>query len=148
MQVRSVCVVVALAVALAVPAGADSQRPMKGSVEGHDEYGSCGEGLIQITSFATGTVTHLGLTEMVSPVCFTPDYTVVGPWRFTLTAANGDEVHGLVTDFVFTDYGFDLFATITGGTGRFHHATGELTFPTVSDGSGFWSAKIEGWISY
>lgn len=151
MQVRSVCVIVALTIAaLAVPAGADSQRPLKGSLEGHDEYGlPCGDGLgITITSTATGTITHLGQAEMISPVCLGWDGNVIGTWPFTFRAANGDEVHGFVTSWAFTDYGFDLFATITGGTGRFSDAAGELTFPTVSDGSGVWTSDIEGWISY
>jgi hypothetical protein len=116
-------------------------------LDGVDEYGAC-EGGTLVTSSATGTMTHLGKTVMVSPVCLGPDYLPIGPWTFTLTAANGDEVHGIITDWVFTDYGFDLFGTITGGTGRFADASGELTFPTVSTGTGHWSARVEGWIGY
>jgi hypothetical protein len=81
-------------------------------------------------------------------VCVTPEYDVIGTWPFTITAANGDAVSGVITDWAFTEYGFDLFATITGGTGRFAGATGELTFPTYSSGTGTWSEDVLGWISY
>jgi len=123
---------------------------MAGHIEGHDEYGSeCGgPGSFLLTSYGVGQITHFGESLMVSPVCVGEDGNPIGPWTFVFSAANGDEVSGEVTGFTFTDYGFDLFATIAGGTGRFAGATGELIFPTVSDGSGVWTSEIEGWITY
>lgn len=154
MQKRTRWVIFALAVlALSIPARAlDALRPVRGSLEGHDEYGlpaSCGDGLgFILTSTGIGQVAHFGNAVMVSPVCLASDYSVIGEWSFTITGANGDALSGVITDWVYTDYGFDLFATVTGGTGRFAGATGELTFPTVSSGTGVWSSTIEGWISY
>jgi hypothetical protein len=153
MKKRIAWLVPALAVlALSTAATAlDQQRPVTGHLDGHDEYGlpgSCGDGGFTLTSTAVGQVAHLGDAVMVSPVCLGSDYSVIGEWTFTITGANGDAVSGVVTGFAYTDYGFDLYATVTGGTGRFAGATGELTFPTLSDGSGVWSSGVEGWISY
>jgi hypothetical protein len=154
MQKRTLSLIVALTVlVLSVPARAlDEQRPVTGTLDGYDEYGlpgSCGGGLgFTLTSTAFGQVAHLGRAVMVSPVCLASDYSVIGEWRFTITGANGDTVSGVVTDWAYTSYGFDLFATVTGGTGRFDGATGDLTFPTLSSGTGVWSSTIEGWISY
>jgi hypothetical protein len=139
--------------ALAIPARAqDPQRPVTGSLEGYDQYGlpgSCGGGLgVTLTSTGIGQVAHFGNAVMVSPVCLASDYSVIGEWSVTITGANGDALSGLITGWVYTDYGFDLFATVTGGTGRFAGATGKLTFPTVSSGTGFWSSTVEGWIAY
>jgi hypothetical protein len=154
MQKRTRWIIGALAVlALTIPAAAqDPQRPVTGSLEGSDEYGlpgSCGDGLgVSLTSTGMGQVAHFGNAVMISPVCLASDYSVIGDWPFTITGANGDAVGGVITGWVYTDYGFDLFATVTGGTGRFAGATGELIFPTVSDGTGVWSSTVEGWISY
>ena len=154
MQKRTRWSIVALAVlALSIPVSAlDAQRPVVGNIEGYDEYGlpgSCGDGLgVALTSTGIGQVAHFGNAVMVSPVCLASDYSVIGEWSFTITGANGDTVSGVVTGFAYTEYGFDLFATVTGGTGRFAGATGELTFPTVSAEAGIWSSTIEGWISY
>lgn len=152
MHKRTGWLIVALAVlALSIPATAlDEQRPVTGTLEGYDEYGGpCGEGLgISLTSTGIGQIAHFGKAVMVSPVCLGADYSVIGEWPFTITGANGDAVSGVVTGWEFTEYGFDLFAAITGGTGRFDGATGELVFPTVSEGAGVWSGTVEGWISY
>ena len=154
MQKRTLSLIVVVAVlALSVSARAlDEQRPLTGTMEGYDEYGlpgSCGGGLgLPLTSTGTGQVAHFGKAVMVSPVCLAADFSVIGEWRFTITGANGDAISGVVTGWVFTSYGFDLFATITEGTGRFAGATGDLTFPTLSNGTGVWSSTIEGWISY
>ena len=152
MQKRCAWVIFALVVGtISVSASAlNGPRPLAGHVKGYDEYGSeCGgPGSFQLTSYGVGQITHLGKSLMVSPVCVGQDGNPIGTWTFTFTAANGDKVTGEVTGFTYTDYGFDLFATITGGTGRFAGATGELTFPTLSTGSGVWSSEIEGWITY
>jgi hypothetical protein len=57
-------------------------------------------------------------------------------------------VGGVLTNVVYTSYGFDLYASITWGTGRFAGATGELVSPTTSTGTGLWSSEVEGWITY
>jgi hypothetical protein len=126
-------------------------RTVKGYLVGSDEYGdACGGGQgVTIVSTGTGTVSHFGKTVMVSTTCVDlSDFSTIGPVPFSLKAANGDEAGGFLTDFVFTSYGFDLYTSITWGTGRFEGATGELVFPTESTFTGVWSSGVEGWIIY
>lgn len=126
-------------------------RQISGTIAGTDEYGTaCGEGEgIWLTSTAGGILTHLGRTTMVSTLCLSlSDYSIIGPAPYTLTAANGDEIGGMITGVVYTAYGFDMYTSVTGGTGRFEGVSGELVWPTVSDGSGIWTAGVEGWIRY
>jgi hypothetical protein len=122
-----------------------------GYIDGSDEYGdACGNGLgVLITSTGTGTVSHFGKAVMVSTSCVNlSDFSSIGPTPFSLSAANGDEAGGFLTDVVFTSYGFDLYTSITWGTGRFTGATGELVFPTNSTYTGVWTSRVEGWITY
>jgi hypothetical protein len=131
--------------------GRSVSRQLAGTITGSDEYGAvCGEGAgILITSTGTGTVSHLGLTVMVATTCVNlSDYSAIGPAPFVLRAANGDEVQGLLTNVVYTAYGFDMYTTVTGGTGRFQGATGELVFPTASNMTGVWTSGVQGWIAY
>ena len=131
-----------------LPAGA---RAVKGSLEGSDEYGDfCGGGAgVLITSTGIGTVSHFGKAVMVSTTCVDlVDFSVIGPTPFSIEAANGDRVEGWLTDFAYTLYGFDLYTTVTGGTGRFEGATGEIVFPTKSTYTGVWTSGVEGWIIY
>lgn len=126
-------------------------RPVRGVFVGSDAYGAlCGEGAgITVTSTGLGTLSHLGRTEMVQIMCFDPiSYAVIGTSTWTMTAANGDQIEGVMTGFTFTAYGFDLYLEITGGTGRFAEASGELTAYVYSDGSGVWTSPTDGWISY
>ena len=118
-------------------------RAVKGHVDGSDQYGDlCGGGQgILIVSTGTGTISHFGKAVMVSTSCVNrADFSAIGPTPFSIKAANGDEAGGFLTDFTFTSYGFDLYTSITWGTGRFEGATGELVWPTVSTGTGIWSS--------
>ncbi len=136
---------------LASSTAAAAPRPVSGTIVGSDQYGAaCGGGAgVILVSTGKGTVSHLGLTVMVSTMCLNlSDYSVIGPAPFTLRGANGDELGGLLTGVVYTAYGFDLQTTVTSGTGRFHGATGELVFPTVSTGPGAWSSGVRGWIRF
>ncbi len=129
----------------------DARRPLTGYIDGSDAYGdACGDGLgVLVTSTGTGTVSHFGNAVLVQTTCINlADFSVIGPAPYTLTAANGDTVGGVLTNVVYTSYGFDLYSSISWGTGRFAGATGELVSPTTSTGSGTWSSKVEGWISY
>ena len=135
------------------PLGAsqNQQRPVKGYIEGSDQYGdACGDGQgVLITSTGIGTVSHFGNSVMVATTCVNlSDFSAIGPAPFSIQAANGDEVGGVLTDVVYTDYGFDLYTSIPWGTGRFAGATGALVFPTTSTGTGVWTSGVEGWISY
>jgi len=126
-------------------------RPVTGRLDGSDEYGDvCGDGEgVTIVSTAVGTVSHFGKSVMVSSTCVKlTDFSVIGPAPFSIRAANGDQIGGYLTDVAYTSYGFDLFTSITWGTGRFEAATGELVFPTRSTYSGSWWSGVEGWIVY
>jgi hypothetical protein len=126
-------------------------RAIKGHVDGSDQYGApCGEGQgILITSTGRGTVSHFGNAVMVTTSCVNlTDFSAIGETPYSLRAANGDEVGGLLTNIVFTSYGFDLYTSVTWGTGRFAGATGEIVWPTTSNGTGIWTSEVEGWISY
>jgi hypothetical protein len=126
-------------------------RPVEGYLDGSDEYGDvCGAGAgIMLTSTGVGTVSHFGKAVMVSTTCLNlSDFSVIGPVPFSIRAANGDEISGYLTDFAYTSYGFDLYTSITSGTGRFAGATGELVFPTHSTGTGIWWSGVGGWIAY
>ncbi len=126
-------------------------RPVTGRLDGSDEYGDvCGGGEgVPIVSTGVGTVSHFGKSVMVSTTCVKlSDFSVIGPTPFSIQAADGDQVGGFLTDFAYTDYGFDLYTSITWGTGRFEGATGELVFPTHSTGTGVWWSGVEGWIVY
>ena len=124
-------------------------RAVTGHLEGSDQYGDlCGDDQgVLIVSTGTGTISHFGKAVMVSTMCVS-GYDVIGPTPFSIKAANGDEAGGFLTDFAFTSYGFDLYTSITWGTGRFEGATGALVFPTASTGTGVWSSGVEGWITY
>lgn len=127
------------------------QLPVTGHLDGSDEYpGLCGDGQgFLIVSTGTGPIAHFGNAVMVSTICANMmDFSFIGPATFSITAADGDEVTGLTTGITYTSYGFDFYTSITGGTGRFEHATGDLTWPTVATGSSTWSSSVEGWISY
>jgi hypothetical protein len=124
---------------------------VKGSLKGSDQYGdSCGDGQgILIVSTGRGTVSHFGNALMVSTSCVNlADFSVIGEVPFSIEAANGDQAGGFLSDVVFTSYGFDLYTSVSWGTGRFEGATGEVVFPTVSTYSGTWTSGVEGWINY
>lgn len=128
-----------------------SARAVSGFIKGSDEYGApCGGGQgVLITSTGVGTVSHFGKAVMVSTACVNlTDYSVIGDMPYTLEAANGDQAGGVLTDVVYTAYGFDMYMSITWGTGRFQGATGALVCPTYSSGTGVWTSIIEGWIIY
>ncbi len=137
--------------AAASVASAGPVRQITGSVVGSDAYGDvCGGGAgIWLISTGTGDISHFGRAVMVSSICLNlADFSTIGEMPFYLRAANGDEVHGLTTSIVYTDYGFDFNGVVTGGTGRFAGAAGELVFPTVPTGPGSWTSGVNGWIRY
>ena len=99
---------------------------------------------VHVIAEAAGTATHMGIVHITFDFCAggqDPDITVphmtVGPGSYVLTAANGDEL------FLHTEGGAVIFGrteehpeyvidywrypyTITGGTGRFEGASGEI----------------------
>jgi hypothetical protein len=143
-----------LSLVLALPASADSgARPFDGTVAGQVVYTPVSEavcptgggnfGQVATVSSATGTVSHLGRTEMSSFHC-TPSGDNFGPGTMTMVAANGDKVFieytgsapfpGPDTTVIVVHIDFQ----IVGGTGRFAGATGggEMTAYVMFAGFG------------
>lgn len=110
-------------------------------------------GVILVISGGTGTATHLGAFEMVSPhLTYLATFQVEGTQSFV--AANGDTLEATISgQFVPMPDGSleaTLVGVITGGTGLRAGATGSYAFHIVSrpDGAGFTSvATITGVIS-
>ncbi len=109
---------------------------------------------------ARGTAQGLGQTELF---CFQQSHPSMVPilTHFFLIAANGDRIIGTYEGGHFAITGpasalFEATFQITGGTGRFAQATGELqgkVYLTVP--GGYWMAEeygavwtFEGWIKY
>jgi hypothetical protein len=142
---RLVLAVVAL-LGLARSVSAGEQVPFKGSLEGVVTITPLTPPFVSVFIEATGKATHLGkFTLQIPHVVNRSNSTAVGSYEFV--AANGDT---LTADFTGqatpTSTPGVLYieetATITGGTGRFAHATGsflcERLFDTVAgttDGS-------------
>jgi hypothetical protein len=125
----------ALAVAALSPASAPAKaggtdRPVKGSASGMD---SVNTKTLAITADATGIISHLGETtaHFEADGALTPQGTVAASGTFTLVADNGDLLTGTFTLAgpapSFSVHTVRIVMTITGGTGRFADASGELT---------------------
>ncbi len=124
--------VVALVAAPALMAG--TEVPLKGfallnSIPAPNSDG-CAAGEMRMNVTGSGNLTHLGKFTDASFVCLNgttspPTFTVHG----VLTAANGDLVYleaaGTTMPSSQTQMTIDGHFTISGGTGRFEHATGE-----------------------
>jgi hypothetical protein len=167
--VLSVLVLAAVIIGI-VMAGGDQQRPFKATSfewvteEGVIEGSDCP--MFTVLSEGSGTATHLGKFTVVRRHCFTPpDHPAfdpaVGPMHdgvYTITAANGDTIHGAYSGGLEpTEFGpegpikgiITSPTTIDGGTGRFADAQGEyLTvgdYDLAADEGDF---EMDGWISY
>lgn len=125
---------------MSVPGSVDansSSRPFRGMLTGEVTFPFVGDecpasdiffGGLRTDSAATGTVSHLGRVEMTSQHC-TPAGVAIEGGEMTLEAANGDELYLAYAGtapppgpdgVIVVSVDFD----ITGGTGRFEHATG------------------------
>jgi hypothetical protein len=99
-------------------------------------YCSPSGGDLSIEAQGLGTFPGLGAMFLTVKKCFTfSDGTYAGV--FHLTAGNGDVIDGTYagTQGPGDENGYGPFQgvlTITGGTGRFRHASGALTFKAVS----------------
>lgn len=117
----------------ALVAATQENAPFRGRDSGTFEFtqDSCVAGLAPLRTHTTGTGTLVGAYSFETEECFdTSTYTFSG--SFTITAANGDTLHGAYAgditgflDAVTSTYAFS--ATITGGTGRFGDATGTFS---------------------
>lgn len=95
----------------------------------------CGPGRLKVEVVGTGQASHLGRYTVVRQHCFNLATFAIEEGRFVQTAANGDELWGTYTGSTqavleFAPDGSPLVIVIasptqiTGGTGRFYHATG------------------------
>jgi hypothetical protein len=141
------------ALALPMQAAAKDRLPVKGSETGTFKLlGPCESGMIlEVTG--TGQSTQLGDYSGHYRECFDPATGAVTSGTFTLTAANGDKVFGtfsgqaLPTDnpnvVTYEDPG-----VITGGTGRFAHAIGNMTTSGLANlATGEYTGTITGSVS-
>jgi hypothetical protein len=148
----SLALAVLAVVVLAGPVPAGEPAPFKGSLEGDVTISPLTPPFVSVLVEASGEASHLGKFTLDIPhVVDRADRTAVGTYVFT--AANGDT---LFADFTgkasLTATPGVLYieetATITGGTGRFAHATGSFTceryFDTVN---GTTTGSFEGTIS-
>lgn len=157
----ALCGIVALSSVLlwASPAAA-RELPFKGRIDGTFVATATANPIIMLSQAdAVGRTTHLGaFTKVTSDVFNVATGETVG--SFTMTAANGDLLTGVYRGFLTFGatpgtFSWLLDATITGGTGRFLHATGEFVF--IAEGSfdfvngavhGKYTETFEGTISY
>jgi hypothetical protein len=155
----SLCLALALAGALTVPAVAGDQRPFAGRFDGAGiaVEQRCGPAELTLGFAVTGEVTHLGRLSGSGTNC--TEFTLgtqavpIDDGIVTLVAADGST---LTTTFEgwqdAPDAGFATFSqdnVITGGTRRFAGASGELSISGVLDLVSFTvSGTVTGWISY
>lgn len=155
----------AMCLVLAAPAGADSRVTVPihgflGGVDGAEAPVGCPKDAAwRYTNTGQGIVSHLGLVTSVVNHCSwldTPTSGHFGPGTITVTAPDGDQL-------LMAEWGtFEIVMgpsgplslikqqwTVTGGTGRFAHASGGGTANPVGDlVVGFTSGPIVGVIRY
>ena len=126
-------VIAALLLLLFAGPAAAKDRPFHGRIDGHLVTSPIGDPtVVMAEARAVGRATHLGaFTKVTSDVINLVTGEVAG--AFTMTAANGDLLKGVyrgIFSFGTTPGTFSwvLHATITGGTGRFSHASGAFVF--------------------
>lgn len=137
-KIRTAGALVALlAVVGLAPAAAASGHgrdvPFKGTVSGELQFLPAPDcptwGLATTAIDVPGVASHLGRITMSSRHC-SPAGADFGPGTMTFTAANGDQLFSTYSGSApFPGPGTDIVHgtshnTITGGTGRFEHATG------------------------
>jgi hypothetical protein len=137
MSTRAAIGLLSVALALVSPAAAQSRckdRPVKGSISAVIKL-TAATG--HLTAEASGAMTHFGRFTGTQDghVTRTADGGFTGTSVFRAVAANGDTIYGTTT---FTPDGPPTgvhtttpVLTITGGTGRFAHASGQLTIVTL-----------------
>jgi hypothetical protein len=106
---------------------ASDSVPFKGSAEGAIISASPDPAGLLVTVTADGAATYLGRFSREEVLLLNPGTgTVAGTIVFT--AANGDELSGVVTGQFTSPTTVAGTYTFTGGTGRFENATGEADF--------------------
>lgn len=108
---------------------------------------------VVLNALGEGTVTHLGQSSLLEEWCFNGQGNDLGTRTLTITAANGDVLHGTHNFIQWTSATtFEEVLVFDGGTGRFENATGEfyesveVTFDT--EFSGTYTLSGEGTLTY
>jgi hypothetical protein len=78
------------------------------------------------TSVGTGDISHLGEVSWTIQHCFQMNTGTFTDGRLMITADNGDELTGEYEGAMTGPTTFADMMTITGGTGRFTHASGQI----------------------
>lgn len=136
------------ALVLPMQALAGAQVPYRGSDSGTFVLGthSCPAGFIPLDINGTGRATHVGRYAYHAEECFDGVSAFFG--TFTITAANGDTLTATYSGTAALDLsGYDETATITGGTGRFTAATGQLDVSGLITGPDTYSQVMSGTMS-
>ncbi len=147
----------ALVLVLAAPCIAGSEVPFKGNLALHNQIPASNEGCplktLRNDAVGGGYLTHMGAVFVNEVVCLDPS-TFTFTASFTLTAANGDTVTGVVTSgqafptsdpSVITVVGH---VKLTGGTGRFAGSSGTaIGTGVVNFATGDAPHRLEGTIS-
>ena len=146
---RAVPLLVALGiVGLAVPVGAGESVPFRG---GADEtvigVAPAGSGLLQLTVTFTGEATLLGRYTGTEQVIFDPAAGTISGTR-VFVAANGDRLYADVQGAFTSPTNVEGTITITGGTGRFSHASGEADFELFSADQIHLALRFDGAIEF
>jgi hypothetical protein len=142
---------------------AGEQRPFKASgthwLVLDEPGGVCGPDRNEVHVAHIGQGTHVGRYTMTRQHCFNPVEGTFEDGIFELTAANGDKLTGTYSGFVagveFDEDGnpvviiINTTEVITGGTGRFANAEGQLElYAEFSLVTLQGHDTMEGWISY
>jgi hypothetical protein len=139
---------------LAVAEKAAPVRPFKGSFAGTSGVGDqCGDypWIVMLTVEGQGNATHLGRTKLDLTACWDMvRFAPAGPVAATYTGANGDEVWMTAGDFAIDPETGLMTAiySVTGGTGRFLLARGELDVLGQHFADFTWTSEATGWIAY
>ncbi len=129
LQRAGLLLIVLAALTLPLQALAGGQVPLKGSDSGSFtlEVDACGTGVAAVVIDTVGKATHVGKYAYHANECFNLT-TGAFSATFTITAANGDTIHGTYAGQVGVVAGdlapYEQDNVITGGTGRFAGASG------------------------
>lgn len=140
-SLKTLAWILVIAAALGSPAQAlaGERVPFEGSDSGTFAFDpfACSAGL-QVLVTGAGTATHIGKYTYRSTECFDPATGEVTAGSFRLTAANGDTIAGTFSGRALPSASPNVVilehtALVTGGTGRFAGATGQLVFAGEAD---------------
>jgi hypothetical protein len=116
------------------------------------DVGRCGDNELGASITKVGHATHLGRFTAFSTQCFNPNTGEITQGETVFTGANGDQLSVAYSGQVSPTgspsvFAVDLDLTVTGGTGRFAGASGNMTGVGESTATGAGSASLEGVIS-